>query len=332
MKIAKACLSTLLLITCAGVIAACGSSTSGSGARSSTGSTSARSVTVPAGSLALGDGKVASSPRVGYLYSCQQKFPAGAPGAVANVPWIHGTSWDPSQKIVVQGKVRWPQALVTITLRGSTRVIHTTDLPVNGTTGTFPISPSSAAYRYDRNPNKIVPQNDIFEFPRNPVSARRPSCLGGPIGVLTNGVLLFDALDAGGRDAVAHEIQDSCDGHPEQTGIYHYHSVSACLLTKATGPSTLVGYAADGYGIYVERDTHGKLLTDADLDACHGRVSSVLWNGRRVRIYHYDATAEYPYTIGCLRAHPAIKQGAPTGPPPAAPPPGEPPPPATSTS
>jgi YHYH protein len=321
MNIAKPRIGTLL-VACTVVLTACGSSTSGSGARSSTSSTSSRSTVAATGLLPLGDGKVASSPRVGYLDSCQQKFPPGAPGAVANVPWIHGTTWDPGQKIVVQGTVRWPQARITITLRGNSRVIHTRDLPVGATTGTFPISPSSAAYRYDRNPNKIVPQNDIFELPRTPVPARHPGCLGsGPVGVLTNGVLLFDALDAGGRDAAAHEIQDSCDGHPDQRDVYHYHSVSACVLANATGRSRLVGYAVDGYGIYVERDAHGKLLTDADLDACHGRVSPVLWNGRRVRIYHYDATAEYPYTIGCFRAHSIIKQGvlsgaAPGGPPP----------------
>ena len=47
------------------------------------GSTSPRSSIAATGSLPFGDGKVASSPRVGYLDSCQQKFPAGAPGAVA---------------------------------------------------------------------------------------------------------------------------------------------------------------------------------------------------------------------------------------------------------
>jgi YHYH protein len=322
MNIAKPCASTLLLVACAGVLAACGSSANGSGTASSTSSATPRASIAAAGSLPLGDGRLSSSPRVGYLDSCQQKFPPGAPGAVAKVPWIHGASWDPSQKIVVQGKVRWPQARITITVRGKTRVIQTRDLPVGATTGTFPISPSSAAYRFDRNPNKIIPHDDIFELPRNPAPARQPGCLGsGPIGLFTNGVLLFDALDEGGRDAVAHEIQDSCDGHPAMGGIYHYHSVSACLLAKATGPSTLVGYAADGYGIYVERNADGKLLTDAELDACHGRVSPVLWNGRRVRIYHYDATAEYPYTIGCFRGHSIIKQRALTGPPPGGPPP-----------
>ena len=35
-------------------------------------------------------------------------------------------------------------------------------------------------------------------------------------------------------------------------------------------------------------------------DACHGRVSKVLWNGKQQTIFHYDATIEYPYTIGCF--------------------------------
>ncbi len=82
-------------------------------------------------------------------------------------------------------------------------------------------------------------------------------------------------------------------------GVLHHHTVPSCLVAQASGRSTLVGYAADGYGIYVERDAHGALLTNTDLDACHGRTSTVLWNGREQDVYHYDATLEYPYTVGC---------------------------------
>jgi hypothetical protein len=78
----------------------------------------------------------------------------------------------------------------------------------------------------------------------------------------------------------------------------------ACLLDRAKGSSTLVGYARDGFGIYVERDAHGALLTNAALDVCHGRTSVVLWNGRRQRMYHYDATLEYPYTVACYHGTP----------------------------
>jgi YHYH protein len=79
------------------------------------------------------------------------------------------------------------------------------------------------------------------------------------IGVLEDGVVLFNALDGQGRDAAAHEILDDCDGHPERTGQYHHHTVPSCLISKATGASTRVGYALDGFGIYVERRPDGSL-------------------------------------------------------------------------
>ena len=70
------------------------------------------------------------------------------------------------------------------------------------------------------------------------------------------------------------------------------------------GASTLVGYAIDGYGIYVERDAAGALLTNTALDASYGRTSRVLWNGKQTAVYHYDATLEYPYTVGCFHVTP----------------------------
>ena len=65
-----------------------------------------------------------------------------------------------------------------------------------------------------------------------------------------------------------------------------------------------IGYAMDGYGIYSSYDAGGRELTNADLDECHGRVSSVEWDGKRMDIYHYVLTREYPYTIGCFRGSP----------------------------
>jgi hypothetical protein len=88
-------------------------------------------------------------------------------------------------------------------------------------------------------------------------------------------------------------------------GMYHYHLVSPCIMPTEPNSSTLVGYALDGYGIYVERNAAGNLPTDADLDACHGRTSMVLFNGKIVSMYHYDATLEYPYTVGCYEGTPA---------------------------
>ena len=253
--------------------------------------------------LPLGDGHVGTRPAAGSVDACPlPSLPGGPGGAAASVPWIDGATWDSSAKPSVQGSVRWPSASYSATTRGTSRVIRTNDLPVGATTGTFPIASTDPAYRYDRNPNAIRAVPTTFTLPLDPRVAARPSCLPfGPIGVTTNGVYLFDALDGLRRDAVAHEVQDACGGHPGPSGAYHYHDISPCLLAQARGSSTLVGYALDGFGIYVERDANGNLLTNAALDACHGRTSTVLWNGRPTRIYHYDATAEYPYTLGCFR-------------------------------
>ncbi len=255
--------------------------------------------------LPLGDGKISSTPKAGYLDSCTRSFRGG--GARHAGAWIDTAAgtWNLTDKIAVQGSTTWPAAHYAATVSGGTRTITTDDLPEHVTTGTFPISPSDPAYQYDTNPNHIAAQSVTLHLPADPTAAATPSCTGlGPIGVLDDGVFLYNALDAGGRDAVAHETQDSCNGHPDGRDRYHYHDVPVCIRDRATGSSTLVGYALDGYGIYVERDASGALPTDADLDACHGRTSPVMWDGKLTTIYHYDATLEYPYTVGCYHGTP----------------------------
>jgi len=255
--------------------------------------------------ITLGDGNVATSPAVGYVDSCTTSFRGG--GAQHAGPWIDETAgtWDSVSKIAVQGSVSWPSATNSFGVDGGTRTITTNGLPTQSSTGTFPIASSDPAYQYDRNPNAIQSQSLTYRLPASPTIASAPTCVGlGPIGVMSDGVILFNALDDAGRDAAAHEVQDSCDGHPQMSGIYHYHDVASCLLAQATSTSTLVGYALDGFGIYVERDTNGNLPTNADLDECHGRTSSVIWDGQETVMYHYSATLEYPYTLGCFRGTP----------------------------
>ncbi len=312
------------------VLAACGSTpTTGTSTTStSTPATSTTSTSVPKGgtttgsgvtawagtplsptAIPLGDGKVSSAPKVGYVDSCSQHFRSAGQGQTTG-PWIDTAAgtWDENSKIHVAGSNTWPQASHSFTLSGSKRILTTDDLPAGEPTGNFPIASTTPAYPYDHNPNHVAAQSFSWKVPADPTAAAQPSCLGlGPIGVSTDGVVFFDALDAAGRDAGAHEIQDSCDGHPQGDDVYHYHTFSPCLTSKATtapGSSTLVGYALDGYGIYVERDSHGNLPTNADLDACHGRTSAVTWDGRRVVMYHYEVTLEYPYTVGCYHGTP----------------------------
>ena len=196
----------------------------------------------------------------------------------------------------------WPHSF-SVTVQGTQRIIAWNDLP-DHPTGTFPIAPSDDAYRYDRNPNSISQQSMRIALPLEPALAGQPTCAPGAVGVLLSGAVLFNALDAPGRDAVAHETQDSCQGHPQESGVYHYHNASICVLREldsGSGPSKLIGYAIDGFGIYGPRDASGKTLTSGDLDACHGTTSEVEWEGKTVTMYHYVAIMDFPYTVGCLR-------------------------------
>jgi len=265
--------------------------------------------------LPLGDGKVTTDgPRRGYVYACRTGFsPPGAGGAFAEGPWIRGDgTFDLSAKVTVDGSVSWPSARLKRRVTHGKRVFSGNGLPTEDTTGEFPIKASDDAYRYDRNPNSIRSQRVHYSLPRHPKRASSAGCLsGGPVGIAKNGVAIFDALDAGDRDAVAHEVQDSCGGHPQRGGVYHYHDIPSCLTEgePANRASGLVGYALDGYPIYGPHGAHGRLLTDDDLDACHGQLSKVWFEGRWQRIYHYNATLEYPYTLGCFHGTPRYTAG-----------------------
>ncbi len=253
--------------------------------------------------LPLGDGKVSYTPKAGYVYRCGPSNGGG--GAFKDGPWIKSDgTFDLTAKAVVDGNVKWPNASLSIKSNGAKRTIVTKDLPINHDTGNFPISSTDDAYQYDRNPNRITEQSMTFSVPLSPTIASKPSCLSeGVIGVSISGVVIYDAMDALGRDAVAHETQDACSGHPQERGQYHYHSASNCLFGDGKANDTdLIGYALDGFGIYGPRDlSTGSILTNADLDECHGRTSEVMWEGKRVNMYHYVATYEFPYTISCFK-------------------------------
>lgn len=251
------------------------------------------------GGLPVGDGKITTSPVKGAVMSCQQTFNPNAGGAFASGDWLKDGKWYPALKPTVDGAVAWSGGGLTVALSGENRTLGTNALPTH-TTGIYPVQRTDDAYQYDRNPNKIRAQTVTLTLPATPTLAAAPSCLPmGMIGVALTGVAFYNALDARGEDAGAHEIQDSCAGHPERSGEYHYHTSSECL-TQTEG---LVGYALDGFGIYSAAEG-GKTLTNQDLDACHGHTSPVVWDGAQVQMYHYHLTAEYPYTLGCYSGTP----------------------------
>jgi hypothetical protein len=301
------------LLVAATLIAGCGGAAAASGPGPAAASASGYATTpsspgaVNPDAIPLGDGYVSTTPKVGYVDSCVTHF-GGIGGARTAGPWINtkAKTWNEATKIHVSGSVTWPNATYSVKVAGSKRVFALDDLPIDHTTGTFPIQSTDPAYRYDQNPNRIAKQSFRWVLPLDPAPAHKPSCTpGGVIGVLDDGVALFNALDGEGRDAGAHEVLDACGGHPDPASTYHHHDVPACILKQAPSGSTrLVGYALDGYGIYVVKSANGTLPTNTELDRCHGTTSVVRWNGKRRRIYHYVATLEYPYTVGCFHGTP----------------------------
>lgn len=304
-------------------LAACGSDTTSVGQSTSTvavEATSAATSAAPAGeivntwvgtavdptALPLGDSHVSTAgAAVGDLFVCDGGDPNG-PGAQAG-PWINEAAgtWDSTQKVAVSGSVDWPMAQYSQTIEGASRVIASNGLPVGFVTGVFPIAADDPAYQYDRNPNSIAATALNVTLPLAPVLTGGTGCMPkGAIGVLKNGVAMYAPIDALNRDAAAYETLDVCDGHPQQQSQYHYHSIPACILDASVGPSTVVGFAYDGFPIVVERDATGALPTNADLDECHGRTSRIDLDGVLVEMYHYSATVEFPYFIGCFRGEP----------------------------
>ncbi len=129
--------------------------------------------------------------------------------------------------------------------------------------------------------NRAYPSDldTIYRIPRNPVedtSGSNELALGGPIGVLLNGVVIFGFSDAQSynnqgiwnQDATVFEALgfDDALGHPVAIGIssgpngplvagrYHHHQNPVALRTQlgddGSGHSPIIGYAFDGFPIY----------------------------------------------------------------------------------
>jgi len=253
--------------------------------------------------LRLGDSELTTTaPARGKLYSCNPGNPS-APGSIRSmITWIDDadSSWNLLAKPFLPiGTFVPPTGILTITESGSTRTISVTSLPVDRKIGDWPMTQYAALTAIDRNPGIPASSNRSFTLPLTPTEAAIPSCVSlGAIGVTLNGVVFYNAVDGRGNDALAHEIVDVYGGHPARED-YHYHFVPERLgeAPLVDGHSGLVGYIRDGFGIYGYKGVGGVELSNADLDDCHGHAHAPIG-------YHYHATIEYPYTIGCYRGIP----------------------------
>jgi hypothetical protein len=240
---------------------------------------------------------------------------------VPQTPWVQGQKVIPSKIAFVEGAVNWknvPNAHPEFKtwVHDGQRHFKGNGIP-NHPTGIFPVQPNTAAYPYyaaapaegytSAAAIPIAPYNLDITVPANPVYSQTPSCITDLVtGVVTQTGAVWHANIAYAGvwvDPIAALPVDKCWGHPYNTQ-YHYHGYSwKCFPNQgeARQHSPLFGYAMDGFGIYGPRGEGGKLLTNEDLDECHGHFGNVVWNGEWATMYHYHVNNEYPYGPGCYR-------------------------------
>lgn len=176
---------------------------------------------------------------------------------------------------------------VKVTFSDEHMIVESDGIP-NHETGKFPNRD---------NPNRILKQSYRFYIPLKPKIADKPTKTPmGPIGVAINGIPFYNQYNKEGQDAVKVETFDSCCGHPDPMGKYHYHKYPVCLKTpfkdEAGKHAPLIGYAFDGFAIYGPNGADGK--PPADLDECNGHAD-------KERGYHYHVTAKAPYILGAYK-------------------------------
>ncbi|WP_421994135.1 YHYH protein [Reyranella sp.] len=257
---------------------------------------------------------------------------------LAGPAWAHGDHGTGQPQGVERQDSWWldlvPRAAAAqrmeIDERQGVRFIRADGLP-NHATGAFPNRD---------NPNRISAQSYSFRVPLKPVMTGhatyyRPNHL---FGVAVNGVV-FDPNTAEywNNDRRAGWMMEALSGarplgidrnnaHVQPDGSYHYHGVPTGLVESLGGGGrpVLVGWAADGFAIYVDpaarpgwrlkpvRDPGGPggrpdgtyardyayVRGAGNLDECNGRegVTAEFPEGA----YYYVVTAQFPYVPRCF--------------------------------
>lgn len=190
---------------------------------------------------------------------------------------------------------------VTVTQDGDNVVIRATGVPDHKSVYFASTDSRYEPYtgtnkNFSSNGFQIVEQQLTFRIPVNPKAATtHASTPLGPIGIAVNGVPIFNQYNGQNRPLTV-EINsfDQYNGHPQQTGQYHYH-VEPLGITQKNGSSALIGFLLDGFPVYGPIE-NGKRITNADLDELHGHVGATADYPKG--IYHYHVTNEDPYING----------------------------------
>jgi hypothetical protein len=147
-----------------------------------------------------------------------------------------------------------------------------------------------------QNPNFIGEQSYTIDFPSAPSTTATPMT-GAVVGLAADGVPIFANFAAPGDDIYLEALTfDRCGGHPQRTGMYHYHSEPYAL---SYDDDRFIGVMRDGYPIYGRRDPDGSLPT---LDAQGGHTSATMHSTTPVYHYHVnEQTSTSPGTEGQMQ-------------------------------
>lgn len=194
----------------------------------------------------------------------------------------------------------------SITSDGTFIIIKTKDLPDHkspyyATTNALYEAYSGTTFsgvNFNKNPNSIIEQSGTIKIPVNPkVDPSHSATPLGPIGIALNGVAFFNQY-AGPSQPLTNEITsfDKYYGHPQQSGMYHYHVEPLYLTTVKSTKSGLMGFLLDGFPVYGPQEEDGTIVTNSLLDEYHGHTHKTI--DFASGIYHYHFTAEAPYLNG----------------------------------
>jgi hypothetical protein len=195
----------------------------------------------------------------------------------------------------------------SITNDGTYITIKTKNLPDHKSTY-YPTSnalyeafsgPTFGGLNFNKNPNSIIEQSGTIKIPVNPKlnTAHSPTPLG-PIGISLNGVVFFNQYAGPANQALTGEIAsfDKYYGHPQQSGMYHYHVEPIYLTTVKSTKSGLMGFLLDGFPVYGPQEEDGTLVNNSMLDDYHGHTHKTV--DYTSGTYHYHFTNEAPYLNG----------------------------------
>jgi YHYH protein len=220
------------------------------------------------------------------FFSCKKDDPIVSTTTTSNLPAVFSKKFSSSVTISVDGD--------NIVLKSNAIPNHKS--PYFSKTDTRYEAYNGTNANFAINPNTIAEQSLTFKIPLNPKEASTKTATSlGPMGISLNGVPLFNQY-AGPNQPLTSEINsfDQYNGHPQQTGQYHYH-VEPLYITATSTKSSLIGFLLDGFPVYGPTE-NGKTLSSADLDTYHGHTAAT--EDYPAGIYHYHITADSPYING----------------------------------